>query len=291
MLLRLAPIAFVLLWATGFIGAKLGAPYAEPFTFLAVRFAIVVPIMALVAIAWRAEWPGFRKAGHAVVTGALIHGVYLGAVFWAIEHGMSAGASAMIVGLQPVTTAALAAPLLGEKLTRRLIAGLVIGLVGVVLVLLPRTDLSDTGANVATVTSCLIALAGITIGTIYQKRFGTGTNLMTGAVWQYIGALAVVALAAFTLETGDITWHPEFIFALAWLVIVLSIGAVTLLMFLIRHSDVSRVAALFYLVPAVVAIIAFGLFGETLAPIQIAGMVCVATAVILASQPAASNKR
>ncbi|MEL7543069.1 MAG: EamA family transporter, partial [Pseudomonadota bacterium] len=103
MLLRLAPIAFVLLWATGFIGAKLGAPYAEPFTFLAVRFAIVVPIMALVAIAWRAEWPGFRKAGHAVVTGALIHGVYLGAVFWAIEHGMSAGASAMIVGLQPVT--------------------------------------------------------------------------------------------------------------------------------------------------------------------------------------------
>lgn len=290
MLLRLAPVAFVLLWATGFIGAKLGAPYAEPFTFLSIRFLIVVPLMVVVALLWRATWPSAGGAAHAVVSGALIHGAYLGGVFWAIDNGISAGASALIVGLQPVTTAVLAAPLLRERITPRQWTGLALGLLGVALVLLPKADLTSAGATPATVAACVLALLAITGGTIYQKRFGTGTNLMTGAVWQYTGALLVVGVASLLLETREITWHPDFIFALVWLVLVLSIGAVTLLMVLLRHADVSRVAALFYLVPAVVAVVAWAMFNETLGPLQLMGIVLVAVAVILASQPSASNK-
>lgn len=290
MLLRLAPLLFVLLWATGFIGSKLGAPYAEPFTFLAVRFAIVVPIMVIVALLWRAAWPSMRAAGHSLTAGALIHGGYLGGVFWAIDNGISAGASALIVGLQPVATAILAAPFLGERISPRHWLGVALGFAGVILVLLPKTDLSDVGANPATVTACVIALFAITLGTIYQKRFATGTNLLTGAVWQYTGALLVVGLASILFETRSITWHPDFIIAMVWLVVVLSIGAVTLLMVLLRQSEVSRVAALFYLVPAVVAVMAWALFDETLSVLQFVGIVLVALAVILASQPAASNK-
>jgi len=290
MLLRLAPVLFILLWATGFIGAKLGAPYAEPFTFLSARFLIVVPVMAVIALMVRATWPSTKGTFHAIATGALIHGTYLGGVFWAIDNGISASASALIVGLQPVTTALLAAPFLGERISLRHWTGLAIGLVGVAMVLFPKTDFSGVGATPETIVACVVALLAITLGTIYQKRFGTATSLLTGAVWQYTGALAVVGVASFLFETQTITWHRDFIIALAWLVLVLSIGAVTLLMVLLRESEVSRVAALFYLSPAVVAVIAWALFGETLGPWQLVGIVLVAVAVILASKPAASNK-
>ncbi|MGI9387523.1 MAG: DMT family transporter, partial [Methyloligellaceae bacterium] len=176
MLFRLAPLIFVLLWATGFIGAKLGAPHAEPFTFLSIRFLAVIPLMLVIALAWRAAWPGVGEAVHGMISGALIHGVYLGAVFWSIDNGMSAGAAALIVSLQPVTTALLAAPFLGERLAARHWLGLVIGLAGVAMVLLPRTDLSAPGITGITVTACVIGLLSITIGTIYQKRFGTATD-------------------------------------------------------------------------------------------------------------------
>ncbi len=290
MLLRLAPLIFVLLWATGFIGAKLGAPHAEPFTFLSIRFLIVVPIMVVIALIWRSKWPSSTGSLHSLVTGALIHGCYLGGVFWAIDNGISAGASALIVGLQPITTALLAAPFLNERLTVRHWSGLLIGLAGVALVLFPKADFSSSGTSPETVGACIVALFAITFGTIYQKRYATGTSLLTGAVWQYTGALLVVGLASLLFETRAITWDMDFIIALVWLVLVLSIGAVTLLMVLLRQSEVSRVAALFYLVPAVVAVMAWGLFGETLGISQLMGIVLVAIAVILASQPTASNK-
>ncbi|MEL6288998.1 MAG: DMT family transporter [Pseudomonadota bacterium] len=291
MMLRLSPALFVFLWATGFIGAKLGAPYAEPMTFLTIRFAMVVPVMAVIALALSSSWPDRRGSIHAFIVGTLIHGMYLGAVFWAIDHGLSAGASALIVGLQPVTTAFLAAPLLGERVTRTMVIGLVLGTIGVVLVLLPRTDLANSGATLATVGVCVAGLLAVTLGTIYQKRFATGIDLVTGAVWQYLGALLFVGTLALVTETGVVEWHIEFIVALLWSAAVLSIGAVTLLMFLIRRSDVSRVATLLYLVPAVVAVIAYVLFDERLAPLQFVGMACVALAVILASRQPASNNR
>lgn len=281
MLLRLAPALFVLLWSTGFIAAKLGSLDAEPFTFLTLRFVLVLAIMMpLVALLARRRL-SVAERGHAAVVGGLIHGFYLAGVFWAVRHGMPAGVVALIVSLQPIVTAIASGPLLGETVTGRHWSGLVLGLVGSALVLAPRMDLADTGVTAATVSAALTALAGITAGTLYQKRFASGIDIGSGAVWQYLGALALTASGALLTESGRIEWTAGFVIALAWLVLVLSIGAISLLMLLIRHSAVSRITGLFYLVPATTALLAWALFGETLQPIQLAGMALVTIAVLL----------
>ncbi len=283
-LLRLTPAVFVLLWSTGFIGAKLGAPHAEPFTFLLVRFAIVTGLLAAIAGFARTRWPAGRAIFDSIVAGALIHGIYLGAVFWAIDRGMPAGVNALVIGLQPLATAFIAAPLLGETITPRHWLGLVIGLFGAVLVLYPKLDVAGAGINAATVGVTLIGMLAITLGTIYQKRFATGVPLFTGGVYQYIGGTLTVALGAVLFERFEIDWTPEFIFALSWLILVLSIGAISLLMILIREGAVSKVATLIYLVPAVAALIAYFLFGETLTPIQLVGMAVTMAAVAIANR-------
>lgn len=280
----LAPALFVLLWSTGYIGARLGTPYSEPLTFLAVRFIFAVALLIVVAMIARATWPDMRTAGHSVIVGALIHGVYLGGVFWAIDRGMPAGVAALIVGLQPVLTAFAAGPVLGESVTPKHWLGLLIGLVGVGLVIWPKLDVANEGITLATITPTLIGTVAITLGTIYQKRYSTGTDLLTGGVWQYVGAVAVVGLGALLFESFQITWTGEFIFALAWLVLVLSIGAMLLLMVLIRAGAISKVASLFYLVPAATALSAWFLFGETLTVMQLAGMAVTAFAVALVAR-------
>ena len=281
---RLAPGIFVLLWSTGFIGAKLGAPHAEPFSFLFIRFVIVAVLLATIAVIGRTRWPRGRAALDSVIAGALLHGVYLGGVFWAIDRGMPAGVSALVVGLQPLATAFLVSPILGETITLRHWAGLVVGLFGLALVLLPRLDVAGAGINMATIGATTIAMLGITFGTIYQKRFATGAPLLTGGVFQYLGALVLVGLAALLLESFTIEWNGEFVFALGWLVVVLSIGAISLLMILIREGAVSRVAMLVYLVPAVSALIAYFLFGETLTLVQLVGMAVTMIAVALTNR-------
>ena len=280
----LAPTLFVLLWSTGFIGARLGAPHSEPLSFLTVRFAIVIALLLPIALAMRSKWPGLRNTGHAVVVGVLVHGIYLGGVFWAIDRGMPAGVAALIVGLQPVLTALAAGLALGETVTPKHWAGLAIGLVGVTLVLAPKLDVANEGIGLATIIPTLVGTIGITLGTVYQKRFATGVDLMAGGVFQYIGALSVVGLGSLAFENFDIQWTGEFIIALAWLVLVLSIGAITLLMLLIRAGAVSRTASLFYLVPALTALVAFLLFGETLNWIQLAGMAVTTIAVALVAR-------
>ncbi len=274
---KLAPAVFVCLWATGFIGAKLGLPHAEPLTFLALRFALVVAIMVPAALLLGATWPTPRTAGHVAVVGLLIHGVYLGGVFVAISLGMSAGLSALIVSLQPLLTAAVVGPLLGERVTRRQLAGLVLGLAGVALVLSGKLAPAGAGTLFAgfgldAVVCVLAALLAITCGVVYQKRFCADVDLRAGAAIQYAAAGAATALLALLFERNEVVWDPEFLFALGWLVLVLSVGAVTLLMVLIRLGEAARVASLFYLVPPVTALVAFFLFDERLTPVALAGM-------------------
>ena len=290
---QLIPASFVVLWATGFIGARYAMPWAEPFTFLAARFVLAAVVLAaLIGIlsSGKLQW---RPALHAAFAGALMHGVYLGGVFWAIHQGMPAGLSALIVGLQPLITALLAGKLLGEDILPRHWAGLAAGFGGTVIVLLPKLGALESGVTFATLAASLVAVAGMSAGTIWQKRHATGGDLVTGTFYQYLGGAFVMALAALAFETGKVTITGELVFALAWLVFVLSIGAIFLLMIMIRDGELSKVASHFYLVPAVTALIAWALFGEELTPVQIVGMAVAAFGVALAAgrSPGAPARR
>lgn len=288
--IRLAPAAFAVLWSTGFIASKLASPYAEPFTFLSIRFGIVMLLLAGLGWLGGAVFPGVRLAIHAAVAGILVHAVYLGGVFWAIRHGMPAGVNALIVNLQPILTALLAGPLIGERIGMRDWAGLLMGLAGVCAVLLPKLGIDSEGINAATVTVSLVSLAGIAAGNLYQKRFTTGIDLRYGAALQFLGAVFVTTPMAFLIETRVVIWSGELIAAMVWSIVAMSIGAISLLMILIRANAVSRVAALFYLVPPLTQIIATFWFGETLLPVQIAGMGMVVIAVLMAGWPAGQSK-
>jgi drug/metabolite transporter (DMT)-like permease len=288
--IRLAPAAFAVLWSTGFIASKLVAPYAEPFTFLSVRFAIAM--MLLLALGWLggAALPKKRLILHAALAGILLQAFYLGGVFWAIHRGMPAGVNALIVNLQPILTALLAGLLLGERITLRDWTGLLLGLVGVGAVLAPKLGFAAAGIDAATITASLIALFGLAAGTLYHKRYATGIDLRYGAAIQFMGALAVTTPIAFMFETRVVVWSADLLAAMVWSVLVMSLGAISLLMLLIRANAVSKVAALFYLVPPLTQIIASWWFGETLLPIQIAGMALVVVAVLTAGWPSGRAK-
>lgn len=287
---RLAPIIFVLLWSTGFIGAKLGLPHAEPFTFLSLRFLITLAILAPVVLAF-SRFAGWPATGHSMVTGFLIHGVYLGGVFYAISRGMPAGIAALIVALQPMITALGAWAFLAEKIRTIQVLGLAGGLVGTAIVLSPRLfggGGAIAGIDTINLIAVLAAVLAISAGTVYQKHFASGLDIRFATFAQYIGSLIPLGLLSLTLETRQIDWTGEFIFALGWLILVLSLGAVGLLMLLIRLNSVSTIASLFYLVPAATAVIAYFLFGETLNAVQLVGMVIVIVSVALATRPAAT---
>ena len=290
-----APALFVLMWATGFIGAKYGLPHAGPASFLSVRYAIVAVILLLLALIARAPWPHTSvELIHALVSGFLIHGVYLGGVFMAISLGMSAGISALIVGLQPLLTSVLSGPLLGERITSRHWFGVLLGLVGVSLVLWPKIQgglQANSSLSLPALVAAITALLGITFGTIYQKAFAVNFDLRTGGVLQYFGALVPTALIAYFMEGFDIRWTAEFIGALSWLVVVLSFGAITLLMLIIRHGEVSKISTLFYLVPPVTVVMAFFLFGEQISLMQAGGITIAVFAVWMSrAAPKASSK-
>jgi drug/metabolite transporter (DMT)-like permease len=275
------PGLFVVLWSTGFIFAKLGTPSAEPATFLAVRFMFVIPLLIVLALVLGARWPNLVGAGHSAVVGVLMHVVYLGGVFAAIEKGVPAGVSALIVGMQPLLTATLVGPILGERVKPIQWAGLLLGLVGLMLVL--REKLALGQGSTFGYALCFAALAGITVGTIYQKRFCARIDLMAGGVIQFSAALAVTAVLAFAFETARVVWTTDFVIAVTWLALVLSVMTVALLMWLIRRGAAAKVASLFYLTPAVAALMAWPLFGETLTLVQIGGMLLATIGVALAT--------
>ncbi|TWH33934.1 MULTISPECIES: DMT family transporter [unclassified Aminobacter] len=281
---RLIPPLFVLLWATGFIGARYAMPWAEPLTFLAARFALAAGILSLLIVAFRAKSLTPKQAMHAAFAGALIHGAYLAGVFWAIRNGMPAGLSALIIGLQPLITAVMAGWTLGEKVMPRHWAGLAVGFVGIVIVLAPKFGDAMGGVTPITFAACVAAAIAISAGTIWQKKFVGSADLVTATLWQYVGATALMAVGPLAFETRTYTLNGELIFAMAWLVLVLSIGAIFLLMTMIRQGEMAKVASLFYLVPAVTAVIAWGLFGETLSPVQLVGMIITTVGVGLATR-------
>lgn len=285
------PGLFVLLWSTGFIGARLGLPYAEPLTFLALRFAAVVVVFALAMAVLRIPLPSLRAGRHEAVTGALLHSGYLGAVFAAIDQGLPAALAALIVGLQPLLTGAVAGPLLGEQVSLRQWLGLVLGLAGVAIVLSEKLAAGGgqlfAGFGAEAVGLALVGLVAITAGTLYQKRHGGGLDWRQAALAQYGAALLVTGGLALAVETNRIVWHPDFVIALAWLVVVLSIGAVGLLMLLIRRGAAARVASLFYLVPPCTAVVAWLLFDERFGLLALAGMaVAVAGVALVVARPA-----
>lgn len=288
---RGAPIIFVLLWSTGFIGGKMGVPYAESFTFLSIRFAIVLLILVpIVAIFVRVKVKLIMIV-HCLVAGILIHGLYLGGVFYAIEHGMPAGIAALIMALQPLITAYLAWQFLNEKITRYQLVALLTALIGVGLVIAPKIlGVGDvSGITITNLISAGIALLGITIGSVYQKQFVQGLDVRFVTMVQFIGASIPMVFCALLFETGNINWTGEFIFALVWLVLVLSIGAVLLLLFLIGRDSVSKTASLFYLVPVCTSVMAYFLFDEKLQVVQLIGMVVVVASVALGSKQAAKR--
>ena len=269
-----APALFVLLWSTGFIGARYGLPYIEPLTFLAVRMVFAVVIMAGIALVGGARWPVGNEVGHSVVAGSLVHGLGLGGVFTAISQGVPAGISALIMGLQPILTSTVANRFMGEKVTPLQWLGLALGLVGVLLVLHDR-NIVLAGSVLGWVANFL-ALIGLTLGTLYQKRYCGGIDWRTGNLIQYAAVGTLFTLGAFAFETREIQWTGELILAMAWLVLVLSIAAVALLYWLIRRSLATGFASLFYLVPVVTAFVAYILFDERLDSISMLGMViCV----------------
>ncbi|HEV2677610.1 MAG TPA: DMT family transporter [Aliidongia sp.] len=275
---RAAPVLFVLLWSTGFIGAKLGLPYAGPLTFLGFRFVLVVALTAPLAVLLGARWP--RRLVdwlHVAIVGLLMQFIYLGGVFIGIAHGVPAGISALIVGLQPILTAALAGLVLGERIRPRQWFGLALGLVGVALVVVNPALFDRDRLGAAGIT--IVAMIGITVGTLYQKRFCTGIDLRATVVIQNAAAGLAMVPAALIFESAVIDWSPRFLFAMAWLAIVLSLGATMLLFYLIRHGAASRVSSLFYLTPAVTAVMAFLLFGERLSPLALVGMALAAAGV------------
>lgn len=278
------PVLFVLLWATGFIGARYAMPWAEPFTFLTARFAITIAILLVIAIALGSAKLTRRQAMHAAFAGSLIHGTYLGGVFWAIAQGLPAGMTALIIGLQPLITAVMAGAALGEKILPRHWAGLGIGFVGILIVLGPKIGEAVGGVTAVTFTTVVFSAIAISAGTVWQKRFVAQADLVTVTIWQYVGATILMGLASLAFETRTVTMTDELVFAMAWLVLVLSIGAIFLLMWMIRVGEMSKVSSLFYLVPAVTAVIAWVLFDETLTAVQIAGMLVTTVGVGMATR-------
>jgi drug/metabolite transporter (DMT)-like permease len=267
------PLFFVFLWSTGFIAAKYGLPYAPPLSFLILRCTGVVLFLIPMVLASRAPWPHGR-IGHVAVAGLLLQAGYLGGVWSAIKLGMPAGLSALIVGMQPILTA-FAAPLVGERVSRRQWIGLLLGLGGVALVVAARVSLA--GLSSAAIGLCLLALLSITTGTLYQKRFCPRFDLRTGTLIQFVAsALLLLPLAVvvedFDLSLANIHWTPQFAGALLWSILALSIGAIFLLFRLISRNDATKVTSLLYLTPPTTAVMAWLMFGEALSVLGLVGM-------------------
>jgi drug/metabolite transporter (DMT)-like permease len=258
---------------------RFGTPYAEPFTFMAWRMLLVVTLLGIVAAAFRAPWPRGQDILHCIIAGLLVHACYLSGVLYAIRLGMPLGYVALIAGLQPILTAIIARIWLDERLAGKQWFGMALGISGVLLVVASKHVSGDVPL---TALFCAgIGLVGITLGTLYQKRFCTAIDLRTGGVWQFSATGIVLTILAFAFESRDVSWTPQFIGALLWLVIALSIGAISLLYFMIRHGQTASVTSLFFLTPAVTAVMAWLLFGEALPLLAIAGLVTSACGVYL----------
>jgi drug/metabolite transporter (DMT)-like permease len=276
----IAPI-FVFLWSTGFIIARYSMPYAEPMTVIFIRFSLVVLCMLPVVMIWKAPWPNRSQIIHIAIAGALLQAGYVGGVWAAVKEGMSAGLTALIVGLQPILTAWFAA-WIAEKVTPKQWLGLILGLLGVGLVVWAK--LSLTGMSHLSLVFIVIALLSITLGTLYQKKYCAQFDLRTGSVIQFAASAMICLPLMFLFETREIIWAPELILSLIWAVLALSIGAISLLFVMIRNGEATRVTSLMYLTPPTTAIMAWLLFNEPITWTIILGIAITMSAVILVNR-------
>ncbi|MBV8851568.1 MAG: DMT family transporter [Methylobacteriaceae bacterium] len=287
---RTAPALFVFLWSTGWIVARYSADYADPLTFLSARFACAGAVLLVYALIARAAWPATaRDFGHAAFSGVLIHAMYLGGVWIAVAHGVPASISALLAALQPILTAAFAPLLLHERVGAKQWLGIIFGFVGIIVVLSPKLASVAPGQLGSVTVPLLINIVGmiaVTAGTFYQKRYIHSGDLRTVTILQYVGAIAVTLPVAYLVEPMRLEVNATTILVMLWSVMAISIGAIVLLLLLIRRGEVSRAAQLFYLVPPTAAVLAYLLFGEQLSLLQISGMALTVIGVALASRAA-----
>jgi drug/metabolite transporter (DMT)-like permease len=281
---RTAPVLFVLLWSTGFTGIRYGIPYAPPFTFIAIRMAIASVLLALISLAITRRFThDLSTIGKSALVGVTIHGAYLGGCFYGVKQGMPAGITALICSLQPVLVSIFSSIFFQEKLSPRKWLGLLLGLTGLILVIAPKLS-GASGQELPTVgiIAIFIALFGGTSGTLLQKKFGAGVEVLSGTSWQYIATGLLLGAMALTFEQGEsITWSGSFIFSLVWLIVAISIGAILILYFLLSRSSAASVSSLYYLVPAVTAVEAYFLFDETIGLLTACGTLVTMIGVAL----------
>lgn len=279
----LAPVLFLLLWSGGYTFAKLGLKYAEPMTFLALRYACVLLLMWPLYLIVRPRLPERLISWlHLGVTGLLMQAVYFGMSYLAFADGLSAGGVALIVSLQPILVAIAAPMFVSELVSRYRWFGLVLGLVGAALVIGSRQDVST--ASYAGVVFAVIALIAMSTGSIYEKRFGVNQHPITATIVQFtVGFLVILPIAIFR-ETLQVNFTPELVWSLAYLVIGNSIIAISLLLYLIRAGEVSRVSALLFLVPPAASLLAWFVLDEAMPPLAWAGMVLAGAGVLMASK-------
>lgn len=277
----LIPILFVWLWSTGFVGARFGVPHMDPFFMLAVRFSITIPCFILMILILRKRWLQLNQIGVQLLVGGLLHGLYLGGVFYAVRLGTPAGIAAIIVGMQPILTALINRIFFGQSVSTRQTSGLVLGFAGLIAVISGSAEINGSELGPLGLTACLVSLFGISISTIVQKRYASDTPLLAGSMWQYIGAIAVVGTVSYLTEAQNYEPVWQLYAALGWLIFALSIGAVLLLMYMIREGEMARVTSYFYLVPPVAVIQTWWLFGETLSAVSLVGCLVVVLGVAL----------
>jgi drug/metabolite transporter (DMT)-like permease len=266
------PVFFIFIWATGYIAAKAAAPYADPLTFLSWRYVFIICLMMGLALVAKAPWPNLTSTLHLCVAGAGIQAIYLGGVWYAIAQGLPAGVAALIVNLQPVLTAGLAFTV-NERLSGRQWLGVVLGFSGAALVITQRlfnspSVLLETGS----VLICVVALLGITLGTLYQKKFVPSFDLRTGQVIQFSASLALTLPFALWLEQGRMQWNSSLILAMLWSVVILTGAGISIMFYMLRNGLATKVTSTMYVVPGVTALIAWVLFNERLSWVALAGM-------------------
>ncbi|MCZ4279531.1 DMT family transporter [Kiloniella laminariae] len=286
--LTLAPVIFTLLWAGGYGVAKVGLQYAEPMTLLSLRFSAVVILLVPFYLYFKPALPK-RKADwlHLVVVGVLVQAVYFGFCWWAFRTGVSAGVLAIFMSLQPILVAILAPALAREKVSWKRWLGLLLGLVGVLIVIIARSDIEPP--TIIGVGFSVMGLLGITSGVLYEKRFGGTAHPIVANLVQYAAGFSVVFPIAFFFETMQVQWNGEFLAALAYLAIGNSILAISLLLAMIRAGEVSRVSSLMFLVPPLAALFGWLLLGEEMPPVAWIGMAVAAVGVAIAARKRVSS--
>lgn len=290
LLFAFAPALFVLLWSSGFIAAKAGLAHAETLTYLSLRYAIVTVLMTGLALAMRAPWPKtWAEVRHIAIAGVMLQAIYFAGSWLALGKGVGAGTAALIVCLQPVITAGLVGPLLGERVSARQWLGLALGLAGVGLVVSHKL-LSGLGSGEG-VAWAFVGLFAITFGTLYQKKYCTTMDPRSGTAIQFLVAAVLLTPLALLFEDNVIHWTPTFIASLAYIAVVLSLITMILLTTMIQRGEASRVTSWFFLVPPSAALLAWIVLDEPFGPVALAGMVVAAVGVALVMVPGRAARK